>query len=392
MPRFVSRSRSTLPALAGLALLAACGGSSSSQHGDADSGRATADAPLTLTSQDVIAAATVSISEAVTVSGPLEPRDVVIVRSQLPGTIGELRVDRGTPVRAGQRLATIRAVGVLSQSASAKAGVAAADANVAVARKQLEAARILNAAGAMSDIERQSAEAAFESAQAQLAAARAQSAAASEAAGYSVVLAPIDGVVSARRVDDGESIKSGDEMLTIVDSRTLELAGQIGVADAARVRVGQEVAFALDAFPSESFTGRIMRIAPVADAGTRQVGVFVELRNTTRRIVGGQFARGRIALGRTSAISVPQSAVQSASADSAWVFVVSNGRLAKRVVSLGARDDAAGIVAVTRGLASGELVLRTVTTDIVDGTRVQVLGADAPAMQATPSAASTGKE
>lgn len=382
--------------LVGLSLFAACG-STPDERTSADSSavsaanrtageagaRSTA-APLTLTEQDVVTASATFVSDAIILSGPLVPSDVVVMRAQVQGTVANLRVDRGTPVRAGQRLATIRAAGVVSQAAGATAAVAAAEANVAVARKQREAARTLFGAGAMSELEKQSAEASFTSAEAQLAAARSQATAASEAAGYTTVTSPINGVISDRKVQDGESVKSGDELLTIVNSATLELSGQVGVVDAARVRVGQAVSFSLDALPSEQFTGRVVRIDPVADAGTRQVGVYVALPNRAGRIVGGQFARGRIALGTTSAITVPQTAVltsaQSAAADSSWVFVVENGTLTRRPITLGARDDAAGVVAVTTGLTRGDVVLRTLTPDIRTGTRVELLskGASGP--------------
>src|SRR5690606_5388793 len=177
--------------------------------------------------------------DAIVLSGPLQPKEVVALRARVGGTITGLRVDRGSPVRGGERLATIRAAGIVSQAAGAKASVAAAEANLALAKQRLEAARSLFAAGAMSAIERQSAEAVHEAAVAQLAAAKAQETSASEAADYTSVVSPIDGVVSSRTRRDGESVSPNDEILTVVSGRTLDLAGQIGVDDAARVRAGQ---------------------------------------------------------------------------------------------------------------------------------------------------------
>ena len=319
-------------------------------------------------------------------SGPLQPKEVVTLRAQVPGTIADLRADRGTAVRRGQRLATIRAAGVVSQAAGARASVAAAQANVAVARKQMEAARTLHAAGAMSAIERQSAEAQHEAAVAQLAAARAQATSAGEAADFTTLESPLSGVVSARARQEGETVSPGDEILTVVDSRMLELSGQIGVADAARVRTGQPVTFALDAFPGEEFRGRVARVDPVADPGTRQVGVYVELANPDGRIVGGQYARGRIALGAARAIVVPATAVRAAKDDGTGghVFLVQGGRITRRAVTLGARDEAAGTVAVTSGVQVGEQVIMTPTTDVVEGAAVSV-AAGAP--RATGTAA-----
>jgi RND family efflux transporter MFP subunit len=129
----------------------------------------------------------------------------------------------------------------------------------------------------MSQIDFRSAEASFEAAQAQLAAAKAQAATAGEAAARATINAPITGSVSTRQVEEGEAVGSNDELLTIVDTRVRELAGQGGIEDAQRVRVGQQVVFTLDANPGQEHRGRVTRVDPRADPGTRQVGVYVQL-------------------------------------------------------------------------------------------------------------------
>ena len=370
--------------------LAACGASAEKAATPADADAAA----LMLGAEDVAIAGESDIGSAILLSGALQPKDIVVLRAQVPGTITDLRVDRGARVQAGQRLLTIRAAGVLSQAAGAKAQVAAAEANVAVARKQAEAARALYAAGAISAIEKESAEASFEAAQAQAAAARAQATSANEAAGFATVTAPFSGVVSARSRQNGEAVGMNDELLTIVDSRVLELSGQIGVADAGRVRPGQVVEFSLDAMAGENFRGRVARVDPVADAGTRQVGVYVELPNTSGRIVGGQFARGRIDMGSSKAIVVPITAVLDAAADGTGgrVFVITDGKLVARDVVIGARDDAAGVVAVKSGVAAGEQVVRTPNASLREGSAVRVLPADgaSPATPATGTVSDSG--
>ena len=359
---------------------------------------AAAPAPVVLGAADVATAESRDIGAAITVSGPLEPKEVVVVRAQVGGTLQTLGVDRGNAVRRGQRLATIQAEALRSQAAGAQASVAAAQAGLAVAKQRLDAAKTLREAGAMSEIDYRTAVATTEAAEAQLAAARAQSASAGEAWGFTTVSAPIDGVVSERKVQRGDVVKSGDEIVTVVNTRTLELSGRVGVEDAGRVRVGLPVVFAIDALPGEALRGRVARIDPTADPATRQVGVYVELPNPGGRIVGGQFARGSIATGTTRAIVIPESAVLGArpgapragapgdsaapSAErrvpSAEVFVIENNRLVRRRVTLGVRDENAGLVAVTAGLEVGDKVLATPTADTADGATVTMAADGAP--------------
>jgi RND family efflux transporter MFP subunit len=379
-------SGSVLAAVATLALLGACKGSDRAQANEV------APAAVVLGPQDVATAQVGPIGSAVVVSGPLEPSERVTLRAQVPGVLTGLSVDRGSTVRRGQVLAVIEAAGIRGQAAGAQASIAAAQANLALARQRMEAARTLREAGAMSEIDYRTAVAAFEAAEAQVAAARAQAATSGEAAARTVITSPIAGVVSNRLVENGEAVSPGDELFTVVNPGTLELEGSIAVADAARVRVGQPVEFTLDAVPNERHRGTVARIDPIADPATRQVGVYVQLPNQGWRLVGGQFARGRIMTGaNTTAVLIPETAVRETASGEREAFVVANGRAARRIVTLGPRDEAAGLVAVTTGVQAGERVIVAPTTDIADGTPVTVSGDRAPSGPA-PAAPAPAKE
>ena len=361
---------------------AACSGSSSAE----ETGSLTETPAAILGAQDVAVAQRADVAGGIVLTGSLRPADVVTIRAQVPGTMASVRVDRGVAVGRGQTLATIEAAGIQSQAAGARAGVAAAEAQVAVARQQLDAARRLQAAGAMSVIELRTAEAQFGAAEAQLAAARANATAAGESAGRANITAPISGTVSERMIGNGEAVSPGDELFTIVDTRELELAGQISPEQAARVRVGQAVVFTLDAAPEREYRGRVARIDPVANEQTRQVGVYVRLANSQGAIIGGQFARGRIVGQEASnAVVVPIGAVRDATG-APFVLVIADGRVARRDVTLGARDEAQGVIAINSGVAAGERVVATPTIALQEGAAVSVASesGEAPVGSTTP--------
>lgn len=358
----------TLLILAAALTIAGC--SKSEQGNVADS---TEQVPVVLNAQDIVTAESRPIGAAIIVSGNLDPADVVALKAQVPGTVTGVRVDRGTRVSQGQTLAVIEAQGIRSQAAGAEAQVAAARAQLSVAQQRLEASKKLYEAGAISAIEYKTAQANVEAADAQVAAARANAASASESATRATIVAPINGIVSDRRVSGGEAVNVGADLFTIVNASELELAGRVGVQDAARVRTGQAVTFSLDAFPSQEFRGRVARVDPTADPGTRQVGVYVRLPNPGGRIVGGQYARGRIETGgTTTAIVVPDAALTGRSGDSATVFVLAGNKVSRRVVVLAGRDEATGMNAVRSGLTAGDRVILNPSSDIGEGTVVSV--------------------
>lgn len=363
---------SRLPALAAILLsiaASACGGDGAPETPGGESAPLAA---VTLTPSDIAIARETELVAGVGMSGSLEPAQTVVVKAQVNGRLARLLVDRGDRVTAGQVLAEIEAEGIRGQAASARAAVASAEAALAVATQRLESARRLQAAGAISDLELKSSEAAHQASAAQVAAAKAQLAAAGEAEARTTVVAPLAGVVSERRVEAGEAVKDGDLIVTVVDIGTLELEAHVGVDDAMRVRVGSPVTFTLDATPGEAYRGRVTRIDPRADPGTRQVGIAASLPNPGGRIVAGQYAHGRVLLGgAVSAIAIPAASV-SDSAGQARVFVIDGGKLVVRPVTLGARDEAQGLVAVASGLAAGERVLARPVGGAANGLSVNV--------------------
>jgi RND family efflux transporter MFP subunit len=344
----------------GILALAACGRSSSAD----ESATPTEAPPALLGAQDVAVAQRADLASGTVLTGSLQPYRIVQVKSQIAGTVRGVRVDRGTSVQRGQVMATIEAAGVQSQAVAAKA-------NLALAKQKLDAAETLYEAGAMSAIDARTARAAYEAAQAE--AARAE-----EAASRSTITAPITGVVSERMVDGGEAVGVDAALFTVVNTDTLELAGQIPVELAASVRVGAPVAFTLAAEPARTLTGRLARIEPVADPQTRQVGVYIQLPNRRHAIIGGQFATGRIVGERVrDAVVVPESAIRG-SGDSTHVLLVAGDQVQRRPVTVGARDASTGRVAIASGLEGGERVIVTPTILLAPGTKV-ALATDAAA-------------
>lgn len=368
-----------LPLVWGLALLlalSACGkGGGSVDPVDADDTAVTE--VVRLGSSDVATAHEAEISNGVEVAGPLDPASSVVVKAQIDGVIAELKADRGSVVRAGGLLARIASPGVEQQQIAAKAAVASTEAALAVADQNLDASSRLAAAGALSEIDLKSAQAQQRAATAQLDAARAQAEIAAKHLGYTSVTSPIDGAVSIRSVDLGQYIRTGESIVTVVDARILELNGQISVDQASRVRPGQRVVFTLDAAPGKTFKGTVARIDPVADPGTRQVGVYTRLDNSSRSIVAGQYARGLIEGSgeKGRALVVPSSAIRTEADGSKVLYLIIDGRAVRRPVSLGSANPATGMTAVLTGVTDGDQVLAT-SALIRDGALVELVSAD----------------
>jgi membrane fusion protein, multidrug efflux system len=323
-----------------------------------------------LGASDVATAEEVTVNSGVALTGSLNPYQRVEVRAQVPGVVSALAAERGQSVRAGAVLARIQAQGITSQAAGARSAVAAAQAGLALAQRQMESATTLFQAGAMSEIDYRRAQTQFEAAQAQLAAAEAQATGAGELAQRTVVSAPITGEISSRSVSQGEAVNPGQTLFEVVNSSTLELEGQVPVDQAGAVREGQAVVFTIDAYPGKEFRGTVARVSPVADLGTRQVGVVLRLPNEDRALIGGLYATGRVLTeSATQAVVVPAAAVRG-TADSSFVLTIENGVVTRRPVALGTRDVARGVVAINSGIQAGERVI-VAPGAVPEGARVE---------------------
>ena len=151
------------------------------------------------------------------------------------------------------------------------------------------------------------------------------------------------------------------------------------------------IARRVNAAPEQELSGRVARIDPVADPGTRQVGVYVRLANAKHQIIAGQFATGRIVGERIeNAIVIPEVAVRG-EGDSTFVLVVADGRVAKQPVTVGPSDRSTGQVSIAKGLEGGERIIVTPSLQLAAGTQVVLASDKAAAPGETARGTSGGR-
>ncbi|HRI83767.1 MAG TPA: efflux RND transporter periplasmic adaptor subunit, partial [Opitutaceae bacterium] len=108
--------------------------------------------------------------------------------------------------------------------------------------------------------------------------------------------APAEGVVVAKNINEGNYVNTGEPLFRIADLGELWLHLQAFESDLAKLRYGQEVTFTVEAWPGETFTGRIAFIASAVNQDTRTVPVRVNVPNPDGRLKPGMFARGQVSV------------------------------------------------------------------------------------------------
>jgi len=211
-----------------------------------------------------------------------------------------------------------------------------------------------------------------EAAAANLKQAQAALASAEEMLGYTVIRAPISGVVYERNVDPGEiaSTMGGAPLLRIADYSAVYYEATVPERVALRVRPGQRVEVTVQADGQAPLAGTVERVVPVANPSSREFLLRITLADAAGVTKPGMFARGLVVVQeRPDAVVIPKEAVVEREGRSV-VFVVSGGKAEMRPVKVGLSDETRS--EIVSGLRAGESVVVVGAQGLQDGDRVQV--------------------
>jgi len=341
---------------AGTAAVATLG--SGNKNAAATKPDAAASAPLEFAEGDIYRVKAQALARTIQVSGTLMPLTQAMVKSTVSGAVHRVLVREGEAVRQGAVVAEIDTTDASARLEAAQADQAERRARLAIAERNRDTNQTLlqqqfisqNAFDQLNSTQ-QANEAAVRWADAQVKLA-------SKAIDDALVRAPISGTVAKRFVNGGERVSPEAPIVSLVDLSRMELEATVPASEVAAVVAGQAVQFTVDGFDTRAFIGRVERINPVAEAGSRAIKVFVTVPNPDGALRGGMFAQGAVTLAKTGEVpAIPLAAVFEEAGQS-YVFTVEDGKLVKRAVALGQRDEATGMVALSSGVAEGVPVVR----------------------------------
>jgi len=223
--------------------------------------------------------------------------------------LSEVRVNIGDVVKKGQVLAVFSPETINADVAQARASLAEAKATAADAAGNAARARTLSQTGALSQQQINQYQTTEQTAKARVEAAEAVLAAQQVRGRNTQVLAPDDGVVSARTATVGSVVAAGTELFKLIRQGRLEWRAEVTSAELGRVTVGTP-AVVISASGAQ-VQGKVRSIAPTVDPQTRNALVYVDIPNVLQNtgIKAGMFANGEFQLGKSSALTVPQAAI-----------------------------------------------------------------------------------
>jgi RND family efflux transporter MFP subunit len=193
------------------------------------------------------------------------------------------------------------------------------------------------------------------------------------------VVSPVDGFVGRRNLDQGAFAGANTVILQVVDIATVRMVANLVEKDFRRITQGVEAEVEVDAFPGETFSGVVSRVAPIFDAATRTASMEIEVPNPGYRLKPGMYARVRLTAERkANALTVPRNALVDVEGQRG-VFLPDGAAAKFQPVTTGLQDEIR--VEILEGLTDGQQVITTGALALRDGDRITPMNMPATGRQ-----------
>jgi membrane fusion protein, multidrug efflux system len=364
-------------AVVGALAVATIGGAAalavSKRSAEAEAAKKREQPPLEFAAADIVKLQPKRLTVELTMPGSVQAISQATVRAKLSAEVKRVLVREGDRVTAGQTVAEFDTAQLRAQLAERNASYESARAQLATTERTRQANAQLVKQNFISQNAFDTADSAYQAQLAAVAAARAQLEQTQLLMADAVVRAPISGTVAKHNVQSGEKVAVDAPLLSIVDLSRLEVQAQVPVSDVARLRGGMPAQVEIEGLAGRKFPGRVDRINPSTEPGTRTINVYVTLPNEDALLRAGMFARVALITAADAEVpALPLSAVRTDNGTS-FVWTVRDGRIERRLVELGRRDERAQLVEVLGGVTANDTVLATKFDNLKDGLAAKVI-------------------
>ena len=337
------------PVLAGIAVVMISGsivGWRASQASKPEPKKTDDKVVLEFTPSDIATVELKSLVNTIQFSGSLAPVTQTTVKSKVPGEVTKVTVREGQTVTQGQLIAQIDTLDLQAKLDAQAAALAESRAKLDIALKNRENNQQLLRQKFISQNAYDTTQSVYEAADANMRSAEAQLRMAQKAIGDAEIHAPFAGIVAKKIVNAGEKVGVDSPLFQLVDLGIMEIEAPAPASEVPAVRVGQAVTFRVDGFGERAFEGRVERINPMTEQGSRSITLYISVTNRDGVLRG------------------------------------------KRAVKVGSTEAQAGLVEVKSGLETGLQVVSARVTGLKPGTPAIL---KAPGAKATEEAKDDAK-
>ena len=262
------------------------------------------------------------IQTSITATGTIEPVTSVTVGTQVSGIVSKLFVDYNSEVKKGQVIAELDKTNLMSQLNTARANLSSAQSSLNYQAANYKRYKTLFDKGLVSADEYETAQLSYRQSKEQVASAREEVQRAQTNLGYATITSPIDGIVLSKSVEEGQTVAasfSTPELFKIAQDLTnMQVVADIDEADIGGVKEGQRVTFTVDAFPDDTFEGKVTQVRqePTTESNVVTYEVIISAPNKDLKLKPGLTANVTIfTLEKNQVVAIPSKALRFAPND-----------------------------------------------------------------------------
>lgn len=316
---------------------------------------------------DTAAVAPANIMNSITATGTIEPVTSVTVGTQVSGIVSKLFVDYNSVVKKGQVIAELDKTNLMSQLNTAKTQLATAQSQLNYQTANYKRYKTLFEKGLVAADDFDNAKLSYTQAKEQVVSAKEEVQRAQTNLGYATITSPIDGVVLSKSVEEGQTVAasfSTPELFTIAQDLTnMQVVADVDEADIGDVKEGERVTFTVDAYPDDTFDGKVKQVRQEATTTNNVVTyeVVISAPNADLKLKPGLTANVTIYTAeRKGVLSVPSKALR---------FIPQKETVGKMKIV-----DAANAKNKVWTIEGNSIVAHKVNIGMTDGTNTQIVG------------------
>ena len=308
--------------------------------------------------------------------GRVEAYTQAPIYARVGGYLKSWKVDIGAPVKAGQLLAEIETPDLDQELMQAKADLASAQANAALAATTAKRWQAMLSSDSVAKQEVDEKTGDFTAKQALAHAAQANVDRIEATKGYTRIVAPFDGVVTARNTDIGALINpgstSGQALFVVSDVRKLRIYVQVPQSYVPSIPAGATATLTVPEYPGRTFTAKVDASAQAVNAGSGSTLIQLSVDNADGKLMPGSFTNVHLDLGASEGASlrVPASALIFNASGLRLATVDADNRVAFKTVTI--QRDYGKSVEIGSGLTAEDRVIDSPPDGLADGDKVQI--------------------
>lgn len=302
--------------------------------------------------------------------GSLKAFEQVVVSSEIEGILRTTNVEEGAFVSKGAVLASVEDRDYASELRRVEFALKQAEATLVNARAEYGRKEALYREELVTKQQFDDVATRLAVADAEVERSKAALAIAKERYAKTRILAPMAGFISEKKISQGEYVRNGTPLYTLVQIDPLKLLFTVSEKDIGRLKVSQDVQFKVDAYPEREFKGRVTILYPTIDERTRSLTVEARAANPEKLLKPGLFAK--VMLYTTEArdtVVIPVTSMLY-EGKNVKVFLVEGDRAKERIVKVGNKYD--DTMEVVEGLNGGETLVVVGQQNLAEGVKVHV--------------------